>query len=369
MKDYLKKYQACLKATGPVFIGSGREITKKEYLLLRGGSQIGVLDMPAFYSFLGKRHLQHKFDDFLLYDSRSDLRNWLRNQKISFEEVKPFFRYILNTGEIEMQRKTQIMEFVKDPYGCPYVPGSSLKGMFRTILLAGKILDDPDNFTNEINGLCKNIPSQKRRDSYLHREIQQIENTAFHTLNRPKSKPWDAVNDALSGFIVSDSEPLELSSLILCQKYDRNPEGIEKTLPLMRECLKPGTEIRFTITIDERLIPLNAQEIMDDVNAFLNVYNKDFLSKFEDVDQPEKNTVYLGGGAGFATKTVDYPMLGEDDGIGAIADIFKNTGVPLKHKHEQDRKLGVSPHMVKLTRYQGKSYQMGQCRLSIEQTE
>ena len=366
MRGYLKSYQACLKVTGPVFIGSGHEITKKEYVLLMGGSQIGILNMPVFYEALRKRHLQYKFDDFMLNDSRSDLRHWLQNQRISISEMKPYFKYVLNTGELQMQRKTQVMEFIKDPYGCPYIPGSSLKGMFRTILLGGMILNDSKRFSQSIEKLRIRVPVNNRRNLYLKKEMMQIECCAFYTLNKNNHKPLDAVNDALSGFIVSDSEPMNISQLILCQKYDRNPSGTEKALPLMRECLKPGTDIRFTITIDESKLPINKEDILHNVSIFNQSYNSDFLLKFNGIKPADKDMVYLGGGAGYTSKTIIYPAFGNADGIDTVMKIFENTRVPLKHNHRFDKDLGVSPHIVKCTHYQGKSYQMGQCRLSID---
>ena len=364
MKNYLKNYKATLTVNGPVFIGSGREITKKEYLLLDGGNEIGVLDMPAFYEFLTHKHLQRQFDDFMLNDARSDLRHWLMEHRIAIAEVRKFFKYVLETGELQMVRKTQVMEFVKDPFGCPYVPGSSLKGMLRTILLTEDILSNPDDFSSDIRDLRSKIPQRNRKNLYLNREIKRIEDDAFHTLNRKMSKHGDAVNDALSGLIVSDSEPLDISSLVLCQKYDRNPAGIEKPLPLMRECLKPGTRVCVDITIDESKLSLNDQKIMESVNDFIQIYNEYFLSKFRDIKPAPSDTVYLGGGVGFVTKTIIYPAFGKDS-PGIIADIFNNTKVPANHNHADDRRLGVSPHIVKCTRYMGKSVQMGPCTLSI----
>ena len=47
MKPYLKSYQVTLQALGPVFIGSGREIGKKEYIFLTQ-QEAAVPDMENF---------------------------------------------------------------------------------------------------------------------------------------------------------------------------------------------------------------------------------------------------------------------------------------------------------------------------------
>ena len=39
------------------------------------------------------------------------------------------------------------------------------------------------------------------------------------------------------------------------------------------------------------------------------------------------------------------------------------------HKHDRDNHLGVSPHMLKCTEYQGRKVQMGMCRLRFVAAE
>ena len=77
-----------------------------------------------------------------------------------------------------------------------------------------------------------------------------------------------------------------------------------------------------------------------------------FLCKYKESDRPDDNTVWLGGGAGFVSKTVIYSLFG-DDGIKLVPEIFAKTGVQ-NHKHNKDKSLGVSPHILKLTSYRGK---------------
>ena len=50
-------------------------------------------------------------------------------------------------------------------------------------------------------------------------------------------------------------------------------------------------------------------------------------------------------------------------------DIFEKTKVPREHKHEKDLLYGVSPHILKCTRYQGKEYMMGQCEMTLHPKE
>ena len=77
-----------------------------------------------------------------------------------------------------------------------------------------------------------------------------------------------------------------------------------------------------------------------------------------------ENIVWLGGGCGFAAKTIIYGIL-ENDAIRVIDGIYRNTlGKNYReHKHDCDIKLGVAPHVCKCTRYHGELYDMGMARL------
>ena len=58
----------------------------------------------------------------------------------------------------------------------------------------------------------------------------------------------------------------------------------------------------------------------------------------------------------------------EVDKVKIIGNIINNTVSNDKrdeHRHYDDHKLGVSPHIVKLTEYDGELVQMGPCRIKI----
>ena len=133
----------------------------------------------------------------------------------------------------------------------------------------------------------------------------------------------------------------------------------------LRECIKPGTVIKSSLTIDETECNLKIEDILDAVKLFYEQYYQVFQSKFPRCDRGKPNTVFLGGGSGFVSKTVVYPMFGEREGIEITKDIFDRTGVPQDHKHYKDTRMRVSPHILKCTRYQGKEYMMGQCEIDI----
>lgn len=371
MGQYLKTYEVVMRTVGPLFIGSGREINKKENLFLNGRKQVGIPDIQKLYFELSKRRKAEAFEEYLLNKGNLSLTDWLIRQKINTADLKPLMKYKLDCGDVVLDRganRLQIMECIKDAYGMPYVPGSSLKGMFRTILLGADIKKFPEKYQNEKNEMWKLVSEKAGRNSYLRKNVMRIEGNAFRTLERPKTKPQDAVNDIMQGFIVSDSEPLSTDDLVLCQKIDRHTDGREKPLPLLRECIKPDTQIRFSITIDTALCKYSDAVIMDAVKCFMTDYYNNFSRAFEGMDIPKTNYVVCGGGSGFVSKTIVYPMYRKEKGIEFAQQVF-NCTLPYKinqqHQHYKDKDYGVSPHTIKCTRYQGKLMPMGVCRIKI----
>ena len=367
MNNYLKEYRASLKTIGPLFIGSGKEIHKKEYLLNRQTNTIDVIDLVKMYAYMRKKGLFSEFENFFFTDLRKDLFGWLKDHRIMTSEIKGCMKYSIDQSDtvLEKGKPTNIMEFVKDPYGKPYVPGSSIKGMLRTILLSSDIMNNIEKYRLQSDNLKIGISRRAGRNVYCKKEQSSFEVKAFNTLQRPDTRPGDAVNDMLSGLIVSDSDPLEINDLALCQKIDYHVDASEKRFNVLRECIKPGVEIKFRITIDETVCSITRDGIMSAINSFADMYDEAFMLKFKGIKSSDENTVYLGGGVGFVSKTDVYPVFGAEEGISKVMDIFRNTNVPSEHKHIKDRALGVSPHILKMTKYKGRLYQMGECAFDM----
>lgn len=364
MSRYLKSYQVVMQTVGPVFIGSGREFSKKEYVFLES-KKAGILDIQKLYAELARRGRAKEFEEYLLYNVRNDLTDWIRRQGIKLSEIKSYVKYSLDCGDAVIDKKNglQILECVKDAYGKPYVPGSSLKGMFRTILLSADIMNNAQKYQRMKSMLERNMTIPASRTSYLKRDIAEIEGAAFRILNREPKKPNDAVNDILQGVIFSDSTPLTVDQLILCQRVELHTDGNEKRLPILRECIKPGVKINFTITIDKSVCKLTVSQIMQAVKDFGENYHRNFACAFRNVDMLRDNEVLLGGGCGFVSKTMIYPMFDRKEGIKVTQNIFDKTRVPKMHRHDKDKIYGASPHIMKCTRIHGKTIPMGICRI------
>ena len=257
-----KKYKLTLTAEGPVHIGDGGKYGKKDYFLTKQGT-IAILDVLNFVGELDPDQL-NDYCKFLKNDSRTGLQEYLDRKKGLDAVAQREQLYTLNAKLARARRGSyqylDIWRFVKDAYGCPYVPGSSIKGMLRTAILTSLIARDRQVYERLYNegDVLKNL---KRADMGIQQKAFWIE--------QPNKDKNSAVNDILKYLSVSDSEPLSTDDLVLVKKYDKFSKddygrhkkrlgniSDEETyyqgneLPIYRECLRPGTMICLLYTSD-----------------------------------------------------------------------------------------------------------------------
>lgn len=254
----------------------------------------------------------------------------------------------------KLNRQVAIQQFVKDAYGLPYIPGSSLKGAIRTCLLAEDIMKNPGKYGR----VKRNVTP-----IFLGSKVKQTESLCFNNLNCKEEKE-DALNDEMKGVIVSDSKPLKYKDLTLCQKVDIGLNGGKNVPNILRESLRTGVTVEFDLSIDTKIVSLTKADIEQAVQNFYNMYKKVYVDKFIKTTA-EKNTIYLGGGCGYGTKTVIYNLLGEERGTKVIARFMSKKFS--EHHYNKDVKAGVSPHMLKCTNYCGNIVEMGKCRIEISE--
>lgn len=377
MNNYtpVKQYTLKLVTQSPVYIGDGKKLNKKEYI--QDGQRIYVPDLAKMYQGLISLKLQEKYEDYMLSPSKTRLNQWLNDNKINKNQYKSWAKYQL-TCDMERSGRSEIEinTFVKDAYGNPYVPGSSMKGVFRNILLAYILTQDQGNYKNEAEEIFYEARNSRENGKrYLQNNARKLEIKSFHKLKRLDTKPTDinnAVNDIMSCIRISDSRPIDTAKLTICQKIDMSRSGTFKSINTLRECIIPGTEIEFDLTIDDRF-PFTIEDIKAAVKNFATIYSKCFYKYFrpvnKDLSQIKVSTVWLGGGAGFVSKTLVYPLLGYNNGLKTTAEILSrifDNRRGVNATHTNDVKEGTSPHMLKCTIYEGKLYEFGQCILKIE---
>lgn len=295
----VRRYRITLKTVGLVHIGNGEQIGKKEYF--RHGDKIAVLNATKFVKELSPERFQD-YLDFLGESSSRGLQDFLKmypdlksaaNKSIAYQTETDLAR---NRGG--RRQNFSVFKFVKDPYGCPYVPGSSMKGMLRTVLMVSLILNNREKYADLFDKeIVYNKDTQKKADKKLNRKVFWLE--------QPDKHDFDAINDIMRYVSVSDSAPLACDDLVFAKKYDKfakSDDGRYKhkmgnlsddkyyegnELNIYRECLRPGTEVMFSLDIDSRIdsyLPfdkLDAAQLQSIFRQSYELHEENFLSNFE----------------------------------------------------------------------------------------
>lgn len=369
---HLKRYDIKLTVQSPLFIGSGENLNKKEFILLSHENKAIIMDIDKLLLFLDRKNLLEAYQVFLLDNSQKNIYYFFKNNGITPNDYKYFTSYSLQAIGDDLQEPKGLQLFVKDTRNNAYIPGSSLKGAFRTAWLAYMLENESINTKNTrySQWLTELESCNNKRDLKRLQTVNQIEKDLFNTLKMNQDASTNMVNSVMRGISFSDSTPIDSSRLMLSQKVDMNICGQGKRINVLRECLKPATTCQFTLTLDEVILKdtgINIEQIMHILQWFCRYQLEHFHKKFKGrVKLPvysNDTILWLGGGVGFQNKTINEPVLGAHNGLAYTSKILDK--MFYNHQHDKDVKKGVSPHTEKIATYQNVQYLMGQCKLEV----
>ncbi|WP_240624150.1 RAMP superfamily CRISPR-associated protein [Staphylococcus rostri] len=251
------------------------------------------------------------------------------NLNIKKQDWHHFIDYSVpvNQGKKNSENKSKPLNnidlMVRDGQQSVYIPGSSLKGAIKTALLGIR--------------------------------------------NNEKDTKW------YSKLSVRDSLPINKDSIAIYEKIDVNRK--DNPMVVYRECIDVGTEIKTTITIDDDILSIN--EIETAIKAFFDNYRKKWLDGFNstaverevlnETIPAQKNIIYLGGGSGFVSKTLQYQRYSKDD---AKYKVFNTLSRRYKKVYGKLKKPPKNvPIALKAThnKNERKWYQQGMCEISFHE--
>ena len=351
--EYLKKYKIKLTTLGPVYIGSGETISKVDYVIK--GNNVSIPDIDKMYKWI----IDNGYLDSYVESrkNRKRLSYWLRENNIE-NNYKEWEQYNIALTQQEKEQFSDLNMFIRDAFNAPYIPGSSLKGSLRTIITAGLLNNSLLNERQKlVRSLNEAVREYRPKTKGLLRETDII------------------INKLMRGIRISDSKPLTNNELFISNKIDLKMDKSRNILPIYREYLKPLTEVEFTMTIDKSIADIEDygiedKLIIDFTEEFYKNYEKIVLKKFNIAENIDKNVMYIGGGAGFFAKTLEYSLLGEE-AVDIVSRIIhkdvNNTRMKSIMNHKDDkREAGISPRVLKMTRYNNKMYEIGKCKIEFK---
>ncbi len=392
----------CLKVVTPINISDGIVLGAKDYLYDSRRQKVYFLNLHQWHMFIYKHMLLEKYESYLAnFRDKQSLLEWLRMQGYDIDDVR-----IVVTSEAQAtvnlmdneKKKTlnDINRHIQQPDGSLYVPGSSIKGLFRTAILYSLLQKRQDikvKYWRQIQEKISSNYFKPYRD--FNKLISDLENELLHTLrlvdgnihsnnavysamrglqvsdtDQGSNDTSESVYSAMRGLQVSDTYASRNMQTAILQKvdggFDKFGKASPKKLPIFRECMLPKAELFFDVKIEKAVMSTIGINTVDDLlkathsffaavtDLLQQAFEKEYQEAFQGV---AAGNMFLGGNTGFLSKTL-LAMLAPDK------DTAKNTIKVLldksfkNHKHLLRDKV-IAPRTLKCTNYNGKLMLMG----------
>lgn len=386
----MRYWKVTLGVYSPTFIGSGTTYKKDSYIYDRQNNKVYFLDEGKWAVFLGQHGLIDDFAQALTRElQRFDLFRYLGNQsqlRRTYGSVWNVIHAMQDDGVIRAEeeyyaadrngRLNDIAGFIRDSEGNPYVPGSSLKGAFRTAILTSVIRKNQRLYQSD----WMNLKQAAGKKGEMGRVMDALEKKLAIPLNQEGKR--DMVDSYFRGLTVSDAI-WEEGNLCVAAKCDFSVDADDThQVALFRECLDYDTKLTFTLGIDDdpramghfgiRDFQSLLRVLRDFVDFQYEILAHPFAQNAEsdaeralrDIKNHQYADLLLGGGTGFLSKTLVYALAPRrEDAVYVTRKLmeasFRNG------KHFRDKV--ISPHTLKLVCADGNCYLMGLCYLEGEE--
>lgn len=396
----------CLKVVTPVNISDGIVLGAKDYLYDSRRQKVFFLNLHQWHMFIYKHMLLEKYESYLAnFRDKQSLLEWLQMQGYDIDDVRTVItseaQATVNLMDNEKKKTlNDINRHIQQPDGSLYVPGSSIKGVFRTAILY-KLLQKRQDikskywcYIKQQVDIIQMLLEEERKPRELQimpysvikkkkdqatKEIDKLtaslESELLHTLRLKDDKERNisnknAVCSAMRGLQVSDTYASRNMQTAILQKvdggFDKFGKASPKKLPIFRECMLPKAELFFDVKIEKAVMSTIGINTVDDLlkathsffaavtDLLQQAFEKEYQEAFQGVTA---GNMFLGGNTGFLSKTL-LAMVAPDK------DTAKNTIKVLldksfkNHKHLLRDKV-IAPRTLKCTNYNGKLMLMG----------
>ena len=396
----------CLKVVTPINISDGIVLGAKDYLYDSRRQKVFFLNLHQWHMFIYKHMLLEKYESYLAnFRDKQSLLEWLQMQGYDIDDVRTVItseaQATVNLMDNEKKKTlNDINRHIQQPDGSLYVPGSSIKGVFRTAILYSLLQKRQDIkskywcYIKQQVDIIKTLLEEERKPRELQimpysvikkkkdqaaKEIDKLtaslESELLHTLRLKDDKERNisnknAVCSAMRGLQVSDTYASRNMQTAILQKvdggFDKFGKASPKKLPIFRECMLPKAELFFDVKIEKAVMSTIGISSVDDLlkathsffaavtDLLQQAFGKEYQEAFQGV---AAGNMFLGGNTLFFRKNI-LAMLAPDK------DTAKNTIKVLldksfkNHKHLLRDKI-IAPRTLKCTNYNGKLMLMG----------
>lgn len=256
--------------------------------------------------------------------------------------------------------------------GMPYIPGSSLKGVIISAVIA-YIVENNEVFRREWQKKLIDASNNDRELRRCIREYGKALDMLILSCIKESTGKWhnDGAKKLFHSISVSDvmlSSKDKMATYIL-PRYDSVAGQYKRnTLSLYRECITPNTKLEGMLSVNIQELRKVGIHSVTELVKIVEMHTQRLLSRWKqvfrgDIEQScihdlESVTCLIGNSIGFLHKTLLIPLFDNHrDEVNVVKSILGNG-------HRRDRI--ISPRTLKLTKYKGKDYIFGGVKLHLE---
>lgn len=376
-----------LEVITPVSIGNGQEVTVFDYILDSSNQDVYILNQKKWFQYLDSLH---KLTDYEVYIKRYTLKQ-------TKETIYEWMERIIGTPDdaVLVSISKRQLRCVKSSIskktlnnvhlcmtalnGMPYIPGSSLKGVIISAVIA-YIVENNKMFRREWQ---KKLIDASNNDRELRRCTREygkaLDTLILSCIKRSTGEERrDGVKKLFHSISVSDVmlPSKDKTTTYILPRYDSVAGQYERnTLSVYRECITPNTKLEGMLSVNIQELRKVGIHSVTELVKIVEMHTQRLLSRWKqvfrgDVEQScihdlESVTCLLGSSIGFLHKTLLLPLFDDSrDEVNVVKSVISLQKDFKIHKHWQDRI--ISPRTLKLTKYKGKDYIFGGVKLHLE---
>ncbi|MBW2030052.1 MAG: type III-A CRISPR-associated RAMP protein Csm5 [Deltaproteobacteria bacterium] len=250
--------QLCFSVITPVHIGSGEKLNKVDVAV--DSNRCVVVDVESLLL-----RLQDNKDALNEFGHEGfNMTRFLRKFKISPKSVEKYS--IHNKGRVVLKERFKIQEMIKTGLGNPYIPGSSIKGAIRTVLLWHLFNKEPSEETNKILNRILHNPKVEKEHADNDLEKHFFGNDPNHDFMR--ALQVGDIEFRAQDLKLAESKVLSLRSNNSFGWKKMGRKGFTSSNPreatsIYCEALTPGATSTGRLRIEKFLLdhPLSAKEL------------------------------------------------------------------------------------------------------------
>lgn len=397
---YQESAKLCLQVVTPINVCDGSKLLPNDYLYDAKKQTVYFVNHRLWHRFIIEKNLLAQYESYLVSGNKTkNMLTWLEQQGYDLDDIKDV---VCGSAKAEVnvlrtdskQSVNEINGQTKLADGNAYIPGSSLKGVFRTAIVYHLLQQNKSvkqKYWRELS-ICKNMydNSEKKKEDKglfkkgLERVAINLETELLHKLklyddNGKYIGERNAVASVLRGLLVSDAVIDKAMPTAILQKcdltFDRFGHAKQNTISVFRECLIPDTSFSFTVKLEKKmtkLIELTSVEMLlqwvtDYFDFVMNLQREDFGKAYPKLfDGIEQANIFVGSNTGFLSKTILLALAPDREVKLAMPIVKQLLDISFRqHKHMTLDKF-ISPRTLKATTYAGRQVLMGLARIKIK---